>query len=146
MPADQPSSQSRRGPVPDPAWVDWEALARRLYEAGYRVPIKQHDRTPEQQAAVENFTQASVEASDVLHGPELGMIGDPVEASPFVARENWRPTVDERKRMLDALDRLIIAFDVLDDDFRGRDELRRQAIEFGREVYNALADRYYGDA
>lgn len=140
------SSLSKRGPVPDPAWVDWEALARRLYEAGYRVPIKQHDRTPEQQAAVENFTQASVEASDVLHGPELGMMGVPVEPSSFVARENWRPTVAERKSMLDAIDRLITAFDVLDENFRERDELRRQAVVFGREIYDALAERYYGDA
>ena len=126
-----------RGPVPDPATVDWEALARRLYAAGHRVPIKQHDRTPEQQAAVENFTQAMVEASDVLHGPETGLMGAPHEPSPSVARENWRPTVAERKRLVDALDRLITARSAA---------ARDDAMAFGREVYDALAARYYGDA
>lgn len=68
-----------RGPLPDPATVDWEKAYRALVEACTTVPIKRHDRTPEQQAAVERFTTRLVQAGELLAGPELGMMNLPLE-------------------------------------------------------------------
>src|SRR5579859_1841895 len=70
---------SRRGPIPDPLRVDWRAACRALFDASYHVPIKQHDRTPEQQAAVEQWTTRLVQVSELFAGPELGMMGWPLD-------------------------------------------------------------------
>lgn len=68
-----------RGTAPDPATVDWEKACRALYYACYRVPVKQHDRTPEQQANVKRFSTRMVQMSEILHGPELGMMDAPLD-------------------------------------------------------------------
>lgn len=75
--SDSPAS-TRRGPVPDRRTVDWEAACRALHHAACRVPVEQHDRSPEQQASVERFTTRMVQISELLTGPELGMMGLPV--------------------------------------------------------------------
>jgi hypothetical protein len=68
-----------RGPVPDPCTVDWCAACRALLDACEHVPIKQHDRTPEQQTAVEEFTRRCVQVGELFAGPELGLMGLPLD-------------------------------------------------------------------
>jgi hypothetical protein len=46
--------------------LHYYAQSRVLLDAAYRVPVKQHDRTPEEQDAVEEFTTAVVETRAML--------------------------------------------------------------------------------
>lgn len=80
---------SVRGTPPDPAAVDWQKALTALYDAASKAPVKQHDRTPEQQAAVEQFTRRMVQVSELLHGAELGLMDLPLE-DECSAREFYR--------------------------------------------------------